>query len=35
VLSRGQEYREMCATLSQLAGECLSEPCHAPCPQTS
>ncbi len=35
VLSRGEEYRAMCDILSQLAGECLSEPCHAPCPQTT
>ena len=35
VLARGEDYRTMCDTLSHLAGECLSEPCHAPCPQTT
>jgi PHD/YefM family antitoxin component YafN of YafNO toxin-antitoxin module len=35
VLARSEDYRAMCATLSQVAGECLSVPCHAPCPQPS
>jgi PHD/YefM family antitoxin component YafN of YafNO toxin-antitoxin module len=35
VLARSDDYRAMCATLSHVAGECLSVPCHAPCPQTT
>ena len=35
VLARGEDYRAMCDTLSHVAGECLSVPCHAPCPQTT
>ncbi|HEY8746999.1 MAG TPA: hypothetical protein VIM11_03420 [Tepidisphaeraceae bacterium] len=35
ILTRNDDYRAMCSTLSELAGQCLSEPCHAPCPQPS
>ena len=34
VLARSEDYRAVCAELTQVAGECLSVPCHAPCPQT-
>jgi len=35
VLAQSDDYRAMCETLSQVAGECLAEPCHSPCPQTT
>jgi hypothetical protein len=31
ILAQSDDYRNMCSSLSEVAGECLSVPCHAPC----
>jgi hypothetical protein len=33
ILAQSEDFQSMCSTLSNLATECLSAPCHAPCPQ--